>query len=238
MSNTLARKFRGDVTTDLTLSGGWVEVKGIDDLQPQIPAVTEDTSAYDTNGWGSMEITMYNWSAVLSFFRRAVSGVYDPGQEILRACQGQFGNGARVGFRWYDKNGGPEAYSGVAIVDWKRANTNVKNVEKAQVTLTGTDVPLNVGISNPGVAPAAPVITGASPAAVGTGGLLEILGVGFTGTTGASHVTIGGTNMASYIVVSDVLIVAVLPSGSAGSANIVVTNATGPSAAFAYTRGA
>jgi hypothetical protein len=38
---------------------------------------------------------------------------------------------ARCGVRWYDKNGGPEAYSGVSpSPGGQRANTGVSNVEK------------------------------------------------------------------------------------------------------------
>jgi len=128
-------------------------VNGVSDFQPQITANVQSADNYDTDGWSSNEITMYSWTAQVTFFRQystdGTAITYDPGQEIIRACQGEFGTAARVGFRWYDKNGGPEAYSGVGVVDWKRTNTAVANLEQAQVTITGTDVPLNLNIDNP-----------------------------------------------------------------------------------------
>lgn len=153
----LARKFAVEVTTDVdTLdSATWTTVYGVTDFQPQITANTVDASDYNNDGWSSSEVTMYSWTAQVTFNRKYTSSggtvTYDAGQELIRACQGQFGAAARIGVRWYDRNGGPEAYSGVAVVDWKRANTAVKDLEQAQVTFTGTDVPLNLNITNPAV---------------------------------------------------------------------------------------
>lgn len=236
MSTTLARKYRTDVTSDLTLASGWLQLNGVDDWNDSITPQIEDTTAYDTNGWKSKEVTLQDWNATASVFRRIVAGVYDPGQELVRACRGQFGDSARIGVRWYDRNGGPEAYQGVAIVQWARANTGVANVEKATITFDG-DGTAEV-ISNPGVAAAAPVLLTATPSAVAAGGIVEITGVGFADVTGATGVKIGGVNAASYIVVSDNVIVAVMPAGSAGSAPIIVTNTVGASNSLPYTRGA
>jgi len=236
MSTTLARKFRTDVTTDLTLSGGWLELKGVDDWNDSITPQIESTDAYDTTGWKTNEVTMQDWLATASLFRRIVASTYDPGQELVRATRGQFGTAARCGVRWYDRNGGPEAYSGVAIPSVARANTGVANVEKWTITFNCTDIPLNLNISNPFSVASAPVITSVAPSGAGAGAAIAIYGAYFTGTTGASHVTIGGVNATSYTVQNDGLITAVVPAGSAGSAPVIVTNAVGASAAFPYTR--
>lgn len=237
MPTSLSRKFRVDVTSDLTLAGGWVQLNGVNDFKPDVAPNMVDTSAYDTNGWNSMEITANQWSATVGVFRRQdLVGVYDPGQELVRACIAQFGTAARVGLRWYDKNGSPEAYQGVAIVKWERGQTGVNDVETVTVTLTGDGALAT--ITNPGVAAAAPVVVSATPSAAAVSTILSIKGSGFTGTVGASHVTIGGTNATSYVVQSDSLITAVMPAGSAGSAAVVVTNTVGASNSLAYTRGA
>lgn len=236
MSTTLARKFRVDVTSDLTLASGWLQLNGVDDWNPNVNPTTEDTSAYDSSGWTTNEVTMQAWSAVASVFRRLNAGVYDPGQELCRATVGQFGGAARCGVRWYDKNGGPEAYSGIALVAWARNNTAVTNVEKATITFTNTDVPLNLGITNPFNVASAPVLTGASPSGAGAGAALAIYGQYFTGTVPTTGVKVGGVNATSWTVQNDGLITAVVPAGSAGSAPIVVTNATGASVALPYTR--
>lgn len=239
MSTTLDRKFLCDVTLDLTLAGSWVRVNGVSAFAPLNNPNVVDTTASDTLGYSTSEITLYDTTATMTFFRRVVFSVYDPGQELIRGVtKGKFGTAARLGLRWYDAAAGPETGMGIFIAAWKRSNTGVKNVEMADVTFTNTDAVPTFDFANPYAATSAPVITGASPAAAAVGTILSIVGVGFTGTTGASHVTIGGTNATNYIVQSDTLITAVMPAGSAGAAALVVTNAVGASPSFAYTRGA
>lgn len=234
MTTALARKFRVEITTDLTLAGGWTQLNGISALKPSVSPNMVDTSAYDTNGWDSFEITSNGWDVTTTFFRRTVSGVYDPAQETLRARIGQFGDSARVGVRWFDKNGGPEAFMGVAIVKWERAQDGVKDVDAATVTLSGDGI--LTPISNPGTAATAPVITSATPSGAAAGAQVSIYGSAFTGTVATTGVKFGGVNATSWVVVSDSVIVAVVPAGSAGSAPIIVTNAVGASASFPYTR--
>lgn len=79
-----------------------------------------------------------------------------------------------------------------------------------------------------------PAILSATPAAAAEGDQVLITGSSFTGATG---VKFGATAATDFTVVNDGVIVAVMPAGSAGAANITVTNATGTSSAFTYTRG-
>lgn len=80
---------------------------------------------------------------------------------------------------------------------------------------------------------AAPTISGATPSGAAAGATVTITGTGFTGAT---QVQFGSTNATSFQVVSDAQITAVMPAGTAGSAQIKVTTANG-SATLAYTRG-
>lgn len=84
-------------------------------------------------------------------------------------------------------------------------------------------------------AAAAPTIESVTPSAAAEAELVVIRGTSFTGTTA---VKFGGTDAADYSVVDPTTIVAALPAGSAGSAAVTVTNATGTSSSFAYTRAA
>ena len=236
MSTALARKFRVDVTADLTLAGGWVELKGIYGLKPDVTPQTIDTSAYDTSGWAANEVVGNGWAVNTDVMRRTTSGVYDPGQELARARVGQTGDGSRIGVRWYDKNGGPEASQGVALVGWSRAKDGVPDPDAATIVLTG-DGALTV-ITNPGVAATVPLILSALPSGVAVGGQVTISGAAFTGTVATTGVKFGATNATSWAFVSDNVLVAVMPTGVAGAANITVTNAVGVSLAFPYTRGA
>lgn len=226
MSTTLARKFAVDVTLDTTLATGWVHLNGIFDLDPEIASNLEDTTAYDTSGWSTSEVTLYSWTLAASFYRRATGNTYDAGQELVRNVQGGFQTAARVGVRWFDRNGGPEAYSGVAVIGWKRTNTAAKDVEQAVATFTGTDIALNLNITNPYTTALVPVVTGITPTGLGAAKAVAITGANFTGATG---VTFGGVAATSFSFQNDQLITAVIPTGSAGTITVVVTNATGPS---------
>ncbi len=84
-----------------------------------------------------------------------------------------------------------------------------------------------------------PTITATSPLTTAAAGVpVEIFGYGFTGVTGAAGVKFGATNVGvgNYIVVDDNHIVAVMPAGSPGTANITVTNGTGTSTAAPFAR--
>lgn len=237
MSTALARKFRIDVTTDLTLAGGWVQLNGVSDFDPGISPNLEDAEAYDSNGLPSKEVTAYDGAPTATFMRRLTAGVYDPGQEIVRLASSlQFGNAARCGMRWYDKFGGPETGMAVVIPTWKRAQTNWKNLESITSTFQVTDGTLTMNFTNPGTAATVPVIVSALPSGQGTGKIITLTGAAFTGTTA---ITIGGVSVAAgaFTMQGDTVLSFVVPAGSAGSAPIVVTNGVGNSANFPYTRG-
>lgn len=222
----LARRYQVDVSTDNT---NWTQVKGINDFKPDIKPKLVDSTDYDSNGWSSSEVTMYDWKAVLKVNREETAGVLDQGQELIRACVAQFGTAARIYVRWYDKTGIAEAWSGYAIVEWERSKTGVADLDEAQITLTG-DGQLT-SIANPYAPNSVPVVTNASPAGAPSGAQLSIYGSGFTGTT---QVKFGSTTVTQYTVVSDQLIVAVIPAGGTGSQSIVVTNGTGASSGFTF----
>jgi hypothetical protein len=234
MSTALARKFKIDVSTDGTT---WTPLKGVNDFSPQVTPTNQDSSDYDTNGWSSSEKTMQAWANTIKVNRKTTAGVYDPGQEIVRAAHDQFGDAARVYTRWYDRTPGtPEAYSGLALVGWARSKTGVADLDEVTITLTGDGA--RTAITNPAASGVVPVILSAGPTAVTAAGLVTITGSGFVGTVATTGVKFGGVNATSWVVVSDSEIVAVMPTGSAGSAVVLVTNATGASTAFPYTRGA
>jgi hypothetical protein len=234
MPTALARRFKVDVST-VAAPTTWVNLKGINDLNPAISPNLVGSDDYDSNGFGSFEKTMQGWVVTAKCLRKTSSGVFDPGQELVRAAQLQFGDLARVNLRWYDRNGAPEAFQGLAIVGWSASKTGVADLDEVTATFTGDGI--LTAIANPYAAAAVPVILGASPSGVAAGGIVNITGTGFVGTVSTTGVKFGGVNATSWIVVSDNTIVAVMPAGSAGSANIVVTNAAGASTAFSYTRG-
>ena len=231
--SALARRFRIDVSADNVT---WLQVKGVTDFNPQTNPKTQDSSTYDSNGWASSEITMNAWSVQLKVLRQTNAGVFDPGQELLRARMAQFGTAARAYVRWYDNSGAPEAYWGYAIVEWSRSKTGVADLDEATVNLTGDGA--LTSFTNPYTPTSAPIVTAATPSGVAVGGQVTITGQGFTGTLPSAGVKFGAVNSAQYTVLGDSTIVAVMPAGTAGSAAVTVVNATGTSNALPYVRGA
>jgi lipoprotein-anchoring transpeptidase ErfK/SrfK len=78
----------------------------------------------------------------------------------------------------------------------------------------------------------APTITGLSVASGPTvgGTTVVITGTGFSGLSGASAVSFGGTDAAGYVVLSETQISAVIPAHTSGTVDISVIAAGGPSA--------
>ena len=234
MSVALARRFRQDVSVDGT---SWVKLGALTDFAPTETPTTQPADTYDTNGFNAFEKTMTGWQVVSKFLMPTTANVpSDAGQQLLANTRFLFGASARAYTRWYDRNGGTDAWSGLTLVDWNQTKTSVPDVAEITATLKGDGVLTQ--IANPFASAAIPVIISATPSAVAVGGQVQIAGGGFLGTVATTGVKFGGVNATSWIVVSDSLIVAVMPAGSAGSAPIIVTNAIGPSTAFAYTRGA
>ena len=235
MPSAFARRFKVDVSADNIT---WINLKGIDDLAPSENATLQPADTFDTNGFNQFEKTMTGGKLVAKVLRPTTAGIpSDPGQELARTTRFQFGTAARLYVRWYDRNGGTEALQMYALVDWNQSKSGVADLDEVTITFTADGAITT--ITNPFAAPAIPLLTSFIPAtgaAVGT--MLTIIGTGFTGTTGASGVKVGATNVTSYIVQSDSQIVAIMPAGSAGATTVTVTNPIGASAATAYTRGA
>lgn len=232
--NLLARGYRIEVSANG--STNWLRVGGLNDLNPNISPNKVDASNYESAGWAASEVTMQEWSVALKANRQADGGVEDAGIALLRSCVGQFGDSARVYVRWYRTDGLAEAWQGRAIVEVTPSKTGVADLNELAVTLSGDGV--LTPIANPYAPASVPSISSATPSGASVGQQVTIKGTGFTGTVATTGVKFGATNATSWVVVSDQVIVAVVPTGTAGAANIVVTNATGPSTAFAYTRGA
>ena len=137
--STLARKFRLDVNTGSRATPEWVQVRGITAFTPALDTNLEDDSDYDSDGWGSQTKTLLSWSltATVKRGKGVESGLYDEGQEALRIASESFGADGVVDVRWYDREGGDEAYRGDAEVSWAPSGGGVTALDMAEVTLTG-----------------------------------------------------------------------------------------------------
>lgn len=233
MTVALARKYGVQVSTD---NSNWVNLKGISDFNPQETPTNQAADTYDTAGYNQFEKTMTGWKLSVKFLRPLNAGAYDAGQELVRGVRFQFGTSARIYVRWFDKNGSTDAYSGYALVSWTPSKTGVADVEEVSVEFQGDGTLTQ--IANPYSTTLLPVVTAISPSGQGTGASVLIQGANFTGLVSTTGVKFGGTNATSFSLINDQQIIAVLPSGSAGSTTVLVTTGAGASAGTSYTRAA
>jgi len=148
--SALARKYAIDVNSGTSGSPVWVRVGGVQEFNDPLNPHLEDDTVYDDEGWGGQTKTLLNWQIVMKVIRRhdpADATDYDPGQEIFRERSTLFGSAGTVDVRWYDRNGGPEAYRGTAEVTWQRAGGPSTALDVVTITLDGKGV--RSDITNP-----------------------------------------------------------------------------------------
>lgn len=239
--STLARKWTLEVNTNGApanfASPTWTTVKGLYDFTPDnlIPKL-EDDNVYEDSGWGGKTKTELSWQLAAKIMRRTVPTdvtSYDTGQEKLRALARVFGPSGVGDFRWYDRDGGPEAFRGWANVTWSQDGGSTTDLEKVTVTIDGKGP--NTIITNPnapgGVIPNVTSVTPSSGTAASTPGLIvTVKGDYFTGTV---SMVVGVTSITQFTVIDRYTIVCSLPTKTAGTYHIQVTNATGQSTAVA-----
>lgn len=227
----LARSIGVDVSTDNTT---WLNLKARVDNAPQITPNKVDSTDVDTNGFTSAEITLQSGVLTVKYNALINAGVPNPSHELVRLCIAKFGSAARLYVRWYDTDGGLDAWSAWSIVEQQRASTGVPDLMAmtATFTLDGTIS----AITNPYAASLAPVVVSALPSGAAAGALVTITGQGFTGVVPATGVKFGAVTATVTTVHGDSVIVAIMPAGSAGSAPVTVTNPVGVSNSLPYTR--
>lgn len=239
--STLARKWTIEVNTNGApanfASPTWITVKGLYDFTPDnvIPKL-EDDNVYEDSGWTGKTKTALSWQLTAKCMRRTVPTdvtTYDPGQEKLRALGRAFGPAAVGDIRWYDRDGGSEAFRGWANITWANDGGATTDLEKVTITIDGKGP--NTIITNPnapaGVLPAVFSITPTSGTAASTPGLLvTVRGDYFIGTV---SMVVGVTAITQFTVVDRYTIVCSLPTKVAGTYHIQATNATGQSPAVA-----
>lgn len=238
-----------ELDLDINLAGPgvapptWQQVRFATAIAPTNPPVLIDAATYtDKGAENQARVGETGGVGFTVQVRRLPDGTFLPEvQALLNAAKpGVRGNAATVEVRYYDSLGADYAMQGIYSVQIERGATG--NVEAASYAVTLTAKGRVQPIANPATgdpATAKPFILSALPSAAKAGDLLTISGSGFTGVTGPTGVKIGSVNATSYTVVADNKIVAVMPAGSAGAANIVVTHTSnGASEPFGYTRGA
>lgn len=224
-----------------TATGVWTTIRGIRSLDfPPITAEMGDTSGFENDGYASAEPVAASWSATVGIWRKAedIGGALFSEHEFIRLGANTVFNGAsRMHFRFFDKNARTEAYDGYGYVTWKAGSGDWKSFKPIDIAIAG-DGALTT-ITNPLIASQVPDALTANvlPTAQTAGNLVVIKGNNMIGTTGLT-VNAVAVGAGKFTVLNANTLAFIMPAGSAGAGNIVITNAAGPSATITYTRGA
>jgi len=200
---------------------------GTDNYEKAVDSVTF-TPASSTVPWTGLDGTTYTdqttatWTATLNYMQD-----WDTADSLSAYLMDNEGTSVALTFKPRSASG--PTFTATAIITPGAIGGQVNANATTSVTLGLTGAPARVASG------AVPTIVTALPSAAAETEIVTITGTGFTGTTA---VTFGGTAASDFVVLSSTVLVATMPAGSAGSAAIIVTNATGASSSFTYTRGA
>lgn len=136
----LARDWRMDINMGTDGSPDWQLCPAITEFQPTWPPNLEDSTTYDSDGWEESTKTAQSWQVEATFNRKASpdSTTFSTVHEKMRTASFAYGDTAKVGVRFYDRNGLPEAYSGKVFVTWEPQGGDYKALGQVKVTLKGT----------------------------------------------------------------------------------------------------
>ncbi|MGW4850144.1 phage tail tube protein [Streptomyces sp. NPDC004288] len=146
----LARRWRLEIDMSAAKDGSnWQFVPGITEFNPAAEPNIEDSSSYDSDGWAENTKTGQSWELGVTVNRKINDAVkvYHPTHEAFRLASFAFGSASEVHVRYYDRNGLPEAYDGIALVTWAPSGGEYTALDQVEMTLTGTG-PLT-SITNP-----------------------------------------------------------------------------------------
>jgi uncharacterized protein YodC (DUF2158 family) len=132
---TLANKFRLDVRN--VGDANFTKVRGITTIKPGLQYTTEDDSDIDSGIDGADLVTgrKADVTGTVKRGKGVTSNAYDPGQEIIRTAAENAGTVAgTIECRWFDRTGGPEAYTAFALAQWSPQGGN-KTADKVDFTL-------------------------------------------------------------------------------------------------------
>lgn len=232
-------EFGVDINLGTEGAPNWQTVRRISDVAPGVKPVTKDQSSYDDFGSPNDSKISEEWDLGFTVLvNRLSSGLYAPEVEALKAYTepNALGELATAQVRWYDKPfsgtaNANDAYSGFATVTIDRGASGNADVGSWKIQLAGKGKRTQIANPFTGWGVVIPTIASITPSGLTVDDQVRIDGANFLGTTG---ITIDTVSVVDFLVVSAGTIVAVIPAAVAGAAPVIVTNAAGASAAFAY----
>ncbi|MBD3781700.1 MAG: hypothetical protein IE926_01910 [Micrococcales bacterium] len=117
----------------------WTRVRAISDFKPTKDYKTEDDSDYDSEGWQSESKTGMGWGLEIDLIRKIgiTTRAEDPGQQIIRVKADEFPPDDLLEVRWFDRNGGEEAFQGYVSPQWEDQGGPNTALDKAKAKLMG-----------------------------------------------------------------------------------------------------
>jgi hypothetical protein len=126
-----------EVNTGTVAVPVWTQVKGQRNQDIQISPTNQDTSTFDSNGWGSDGSTQKKYKVVLEGLEGYTSAyVRDPGQVFLKTKGKLVGDLANVQWRAYRLNP-DEGYQGTAEAQWNGTGGSLTEFTRFQCELLG-----------------------------------------------------------------------------------------------------
>lgn len=220
----------------LKQAGVFMNIAGdINNLAGNPTPITVNREVYGTKGRQSQDIIGYNFAPSFS-----VEGVRDPQTKQLVAAQAWLvdllnaayaeGEDNKREFQWFDAlDPRLPAFEGkfsVAVAD-----LNTGYADKGGWTFTLTNDGVVERIESPIAGDGTAILESAAPAGQGPGDLIVVRGYNLLGTVSA---TIDGIAVDEIRAVDDNAVVLAIPAAVAGSAPIILTNATGASQPLPY----
>lgn len=138
----LASAWAVDVNTGTTAVPVWTPLKGMTSFKETIESSKEDDSDFDSEGWGSDEITQRKWKLETEGKRKRdadneATFIPDPGQQALLEAGNLVGVGSDIEIRYYRRDGAPEAWQGRVSVEYGGGGGAVTALEPFNVMLNG-----------------------------------------------------------------------------------------------------
>lgn len=230
----LARTHRLDIDTGVSPTVSYNQLFGIEDMKFIEERRTEDDEAYEDGGAAREAVTGYNWRLELkiAFSTNLAETSVDTIHAFLltkfKATRSASAQACEFGIRFYNRDGldDGQSYEGRAYVkEWKLPGG--KGRDAVDVVLMGQGALAD--FTNP-AASLTPVVSSIEPTGGSTSGSDQVVNIYGQHFTGATVVEFGANDAVDYTVISDSHIVAIPPSGSAGTIQVKVTTAAGASA--------
>ncbi|MEV4245227.1 hypothetical protein AB0J63_17650 [Streptosporangium canum] len=138
----LASAWALDVNTGTSGAPVWTPVKGMTSFKETIESTMEDDSDFDSDGWGSDQVTQRKWKLETEGKRKRdadndATFIPDPGQQAILDAGNLVGVGSNISIRYYRRDGAPDAWEGSVNVQYGGGGGATTALEPFNFTLGG-----------------------------------------------------------------------------------------------------